>query len=81
VITPRIVENIRRVLMVLSWHGLRNNYVNEFNMKTEINTKSVANNETQDDFKPGATIAVLTLLLAFIASSVYILISGYLNIA
>lgn len=38
-------------------------------------------NDSTDDFKPGATIAVLTLLLAFIASSVYILITGYLNIA
>ena len=47
-------------------------------MKTD--TKQMIQNE-RDDFKPGATIAVLALLLAFIASSVYILISGYLNIA
>ena len=50
-------------------------------MKTEIDTKSMAASESKEDFKPGATIAVLTLLLAFIASSVYILISGYLTIA
>lgn len=56
-------------------------------MKTDVNLKkSVAggnlmNVESQDDFKPGATIAVVTLLLAFIISSVYVLISGYLNIA
>jgi hypothetical protein len=37
--------------------------------------------ESTDDFRPGATIAVLALLLAFIVSSVCILISGYLNIA
>ena len=51
-------------------------------MNTETNTKSIARNETidKDDFKPGATIAVLTLLIAFIASSVYILISGFLNV-
>lgn len=46
------------------------------------NTKEeIMKTESRDEFKPGATIAVLTLLLAFIASSVYILISGYLNIA
>jgi hypothetical protein len=43
--------------------------------------QEVMKNDSRDDFKPGATIAVLTLLLAFIASSVYILITGYLNIA
>ena len=47
-------------------------------MKTDTQEMT---HETKDDFKPGATIAVLALLLAFIASSVYILISGYLNIA
>lgn len=58
-------------------------------MKTEVkmtnrlvNTNnSITTNESTDDFRPGATIAVLALLLAFIVSSVYILISGYLNIA
>ena len=51
-------------------------------MKTDTNTKSMAANEAIDkeDFKPGATIAVLTLLIAFIASSVYILISGFFNV-
>jgi hypothetical protein len=48
----------------------------------ETGTKNnIARNESRDDFRPGATAAVLALLLAFIASSVYILISGYLNIA
>ncbi|HYC28461.1 MAG TPA: hypothetical protein VEB42_06580 [Chitinophagaceae bacterium] len=48
----------------------------------ESGTKhNITKRETKEDFKPGATIAVLALLLAFIASSVYILISGYLNIA
>ncbi|HYE55280.1 MAG TPA: hypothetical protein VD996_10565 [Chitinophagaceae bacterium] len=50
-------------------------------MKTEAETSRIENRESKEDFKPGATIAVMTLLLAFIASSVYILISGYLNIA
>lgn len=58
-------------------------------MKTEVkmnnrlaNTNSsIATQESSDDFRPGATIAVVALLLAFIVSSVYILISGYLNIA
>ena len=52
-------------------------------MKTDTKTKSFSQEESldKDDFKPGATIAVLTLLLAFIASSVYILISGFFNIA
>ena len=51
-------------------------------MKTDTTSKSLARNEALDkeDFRPGATIAVLTLLIAFIASSVYILITGYLNI-
>ena len=52
-------------------------------MKTDTKTKSAVETESmeyKDEFRPGATIAVLTLLLAFIASSVYILISGYLNI-
>jgi len=47
----------------------------------ETGTKHNTVQESKDDFKPGATIAVLALLLAFIAASVYILISGYLNIA
>jgi hypothetical protein len=58
-------------------------------MKTEVqlnkrivNTNNgIATHESSDDFRPGATIAVLALLLAFIVSSVYVLISGYLNIA
>lgn len=52
-------------------------------MKTETNTKAIVETESlesKDEFRPGATIAVLTLLIAFIASSVYILITGYLNI-
>jgi hypothetical protein len=51
-------------------------------MKAETKSKSAGRNEAIDkeDFRPGATIAVLTLLIAFIASSVYILITGYLNI-
>lgn len=48
-------------------------------METGKNTTT--RSESKDEFRPGATIAVLALLLAFIASSVYILISGYLNIA
>jgi hypothetical protein len=52
-------------------------------MNTQTKSTSLAGNEAIDreDFRPGATIAVLTLLIAFIASSVYILITGYLNIA
>lgn len=58
-------------------------------MKTQVkmnnslaNTNnSITTHESADDFRPGATIAVLALLLAFILSSVYILITGYLNIA
>lgn len=56
-------------------------------MKTDLKmNKRLANTnsnvtESADDFRPGATIAVLALLLAFIVSSVYILITGYLNIA
>ena len=59
-------------------------------MNTETRSNSIAGNQSIDlarnenidkeDFKPGATIAVLTLLIAFVASSVYILISGYLNV-
>jgi hypothetical protein len=52
-------------------------------MKTETIDKMKGEDvslESKDDFKPGATIAVLTLLIAFVASSVYILITGYLNI-
>lgn len=48
-------------------------------MKAGKNT--LTKHDSKDDFRPGATIAVLALLLAFIASSVYILITGYLNIA
>lgn len=48
----------------------------------KINTQQeIMKSESKDEFKPGATVAVLALLLAFIASSVYILISGYLSIA
>ncbi|HEY0678913.1 MAG TPA: hypothetical protein VGD17_11545 [Chitinophagaceae bacterium] len=50
-------------------------------MKTDTKLNETVKNESSDEFRPGATIAVLTLLLAFIASSVYILITGYLNIA
>lgn len=57
-------------------------------MKTEVkmdkqqaNNNSIGTYESSDDFRPGATIAVLALLLAFIVSSAYILITGYLNIA
>jgi uncharacterized membrane protein (DUF485 family) len=42
---------------------------------------SITTHESSDDFRPGATIAVVALLLAFVLSSVYILITGYLNIA
>ena len=49
-------------------------------MKTDTK-QEIMKHDSRDEFRPGATIAVLTLLLAFIASSVYILISGYLNIA
>ena len=49
-------------------------------MKTDTQ-QEIMKAESKDEFRPGATIAVLALLLAFIASSVYILISGYLNIA
>ncbi|HYF30919.1 MAG TPA: hypothetical protein VD993_07355 [Chitinophagaceae bacterium] len=50
-------------------------------MNTDSKSKSMVQHDSKDEFRPGATIAVLTLLLAFIASSVYILITGYLNIA
>lgn len=53
------------------------NYTNTVIETNDINAAA----ESKDDFRPGATIAVLTLLLAFVASSVYILITGYLNIA
>jgi hypothetical protein len=49
-------------------------------MKTNTQ-QEIMKAESRDEFRPGATIAVLALLLAFIASSVYILITGYLNIA
>lgn len=50
-------------------------------LKSVTDNNSTITHESQDDFKPGATIAVVTLLLAFIVSSAYVLISGYLNIA
>ena len=52
-------------------------------MKTQLKPDSLVKNDsldTRDDFKPGPTIAVAALLIAFIVSSVYILIIGYFNI-
>ena len=56
-------------------------YSKLYNMQNDTKQNSVINSESRDEFRPGATIAVLTLLLAFIVSSIYVLIVGYLNIA
>ena len=53
-------------------------------MKTQqLKPDSLVTNERmdkRDDFKPVATYTVLALLIAFIVSSIYILIIGYFNI-
>ena len=42
-------------------------------------TKNI-NTEPKEDFNVGATIAVLTLLLGFIGSSFYVLVSSYMEL-
>ena len=50
----------------------------EANELNTMNTNTVADHK--DDFSIGATIAVSALLLAFIGSSFYILLSSYFEL-
>mgnify|MGYP006952614713 CR=1 FL=1 len=45
-------------------------------METTTNIQT----EPKEDFNMGATIAVLTLLLGFIGSSFYVLVSSYMEL-
>jgi hypothetical protein len=46
----------------------------------ETNNNNTIRKESKDDFSMGATIAVSTLLLAFIGSSFYVLLSSYFEL-
>ena len=46
----------------------------------EANNKHIISKEPKDDFSMGATIAVSTLLLAFIGSSFYVLLTSYFEL-
>ena len=46
----------------------------------EANTNSLIKKEARDEFSMSATIAVSTLLLAFIGSSFYVLLSSYFEL-
>jgi len=50
----------------------------ETNNVNTLNTNTVA--ENKDEFSMGATIAVSALLLAFIGSSFYILLTSYFEL-
>jgi len=46
----------------------------------ESNNNNIVTKEPKDDFSMGATIAVSTLLLAFIGSSFYVLLASYFEL-
>jgi len=46
----------------------------------EANKNNIATKESSDDFSMGATIVVSTLLLAFIGSSFYVLLTSYFEL-
>jgi hypothetical protein len=82
VFAPQIDELFQRQLVADMNGTLFKHSIETVVMKTDTKHElEIMKNESRDEFRPGPTIAVLTLLLAFIASSVYILITGYLNIA
>ena len=46
----------------------------------EGNNEHIIRKENKDEFSMGATIAVSTLLLAFIGSSFYVLLTSYFEL-
>ena len=56
------------------WHRIHNS------LGMEANNKHIIGKEAKDDFSMGATIAVSTLLLAFIGSSFYVLLTSYFEL-
>jgi len=53
---------------------------NEEYKNMEANKNNIVTKESTDDFSMGATIAVSTLLLAFIGSSFYVLLTSYFEL-
>ncbi len=49
-------------------------------MNNDITLGKDNKQESQEEFNIGATITVLTLLLGFIGSSFYVLVSSYLDL-
>ena len=45
-----------------------------------METPNIQHTEPKEDFNMGATIAVLTLVLGFIGSSFYVLVSSYMEL-
>jgi hypothetical protein len=49
-------------------------------MKSPMEKNGTSNEEIREPFNPIAMIAVLVLLLSFLAANVYILVSSYMDL-